>query len=415
MEVQQEQLLLQLHLLRQQYPALMPRIYNELVSQLSQIDGKEALAKRRYTLEELDGMTVTSLKQLCKEHSLPSTGKKAELVTRLKACNRVLVNKEVLIERTGTPDSCIIKLEVESDEQIKQSINSLDSVPDQINAAISSPISEVSQFSAPSTNSYGDNCSSAGKPGVSTNDEMSKVTSLSDRDHGILSNELDSLPGVDAVKYLESSFNSVPNGMFMPGSSYNNIQCEYPQRNSIDEVHTKKHLFKYQSESSSLPSINGYQQNLPPIPPHNAAFSSLSQDRAVSELLRELDSFEEYGMDLNRSAPTYQPRSNPNHSYEDPYYTGLQAPYNYDISRIPLKPMEFDSNSYLDTPFHGELSCPPPYSSDMCMEYNAPIIPSNDLFPLSEFHYTNPHEFGRIDPFEDIYHNSMHSSIDCDI
>ena len=432
MEVQQEQLLLQLHLLRQQYPSLMPRIYNDLVSQLSQIDGKEARVKRRYTLEEFDGMTVTSLKQLCKEHSLPSTGKKAELVTRLTACNGVIINREDLTERTGSPDSNIRKSEVEnqkyletgapprkeSDEhsKLKQSINSLDSVPEQISAAISPPLSDASQYSAPSSDSYGTYSPDSRLGAISTKcEEMTKATSLSDPNHGMLANEFDSLPGVDAVKYLENSFNSMPDGMFLPDSSYSNIHCEYQQRNP-DRVSKKKQLFNYQlgniglDVSSSLPNINGYQQNRP----HNTSFSNLSQYRDVSDLLRDLDSLEEYGMNLNRSLPTYQPTTNPNQSYEDPYYPVLQAPYSYDNCRIPLKPMEYDSNSYLETAYPGEVSCPSVYSSDMCMEYNTPVAP-NDLFPLNEFDYNSNNEFGRIEAFEDIYHNSMHTSIDCDI
>ena len=436
MEVQQEQLLLQLHLLRQQYPALMPNIYTELVSRLSQIDGKEALAKRRYTLDELDSMTVTSLKQLCKEHSLPSTGKKAELITRLTACNRAIIDKEDLTEYAGSPSSNISKLEVENkrymetggrspketDEQIKQAINSLDSVPEQINnATISSPLSDLSQYSAPSSDSYVENYSPDNRHAAinSTTQckELSKAASLTESEHGMLSNEFDSLPGVDAVKYLESSFNSMHNGLFMPESSYNNIQCEYQQRNpaNIASTSTKKQLFKYHSgqmglnSSSSLPNINSYQQNLPPIPPHHTSFS---QDKAVSELLRELDSFEEYGMDMNRSIPTFQPRSNPTQTYEDPYYPGLPAPYSYNC-RVPMKPMEFDSNSYLDTPFPGDINCPA-YTSDICMDYNTPMA-STDLFPYTEFPYNNTNEMVRIDAFEDIYHNSMHTSIDCDI
>ena len=412
MEVQQEQLLLQLHLLRQQYPALMPKIYNDLVTQLSQIEEKEEAAKRKYTLEELESMTVTSLKVLCKEHNVPSTGKKAELITRLKSSRTALSNKDT--DSIIKPESSKIKLESKTSlelgalspggegDDLTQSAN-LDCVPDQI--SISSPLSEISQYSAASSDSYTENCSPH-NPQRAECDEIPKLTSLSDPDHSI--NEFNGLQNLDAVKFLDDSFN--------------NVQCGY-QRSSANDGTGKKQLFKYTTDSrlsasSSLPAINEYQQKLPSIPCHSKNnFSSITEDVGVYDLLQQLDSYEKYEkyeMNLNRSLPTYQHRNETGYPYQEQYYSGgVHHGYSGDLQ---MKSMGYDQSSYQGLPFTENISCPPPYTPDMSMEWNTPLA-SNDPFSLSDLHYdVNEYGgFGRSGNFQEIYHNSLPNSIDCDI
>ena len=409
MEVQQEQLLLQLHLLRQQYPALMPKIYNDLVTQLSQIEEKEEAAKRKYTLEELESMTVMSLKVLCKEHNVPSTGKKAELITRLKSSKTALVNKDstdsIIKPESSKEFESRTSLELGGHSQggegddLTQSSN-LDSVSEQI--SINSPLSEVSQYSAASSNSYTENCSPH-NPQQTDCDDISKVTSLSDPDHSI--NEF-SLQNLDAVKFLDDSFSNVP--------------CGY-QRNSADDVIIKKQLFKYPTDnrltsSSSLPAINDYQQKIPSIPSLSKQnFTSITEDVGVYDLLQQLDSYEKYEMNLNRSLPTYQHRSETGYPYEEQYYPGggIHHGYNHDLH---MKPMGYDQSSYQGLPFTENVTCPPPYTPDMSMEWTTPLA-SSDPFSLSDLHYDiNEYGgFGRSGNFQDIYHNSLPNSIDCDI
>ncbi|KAI6651767.1 MKL/myocardin-like protein 1 isoform X2 [Oopsacas minuta] len=410
-EVQQEQLLLQLHLLRQQYPDLMPGIYNDLVTQLSQIEGKEQIAKRRYTLDELESMTVTSLKVLCKEHSLPSTGKKAELVMRLKNTNNVLIDKEDLTETMVKPESNKVELEsrksldISTDkegDELTQTKN-LDCVSEQIN--INSPLSEISQYSAASPDSYTDNCNAQ----RTDCEDIAKMTSLSDPDHSV--NEFNSLHTMDAVKFLDDSYTHIPNGLF----SQNTIQSGN-QRSSVNDVITKKQLTKYPIDnrisSSSLPSISGYQPKLPAISSHNKHnFNNIAEDSEVSDLLEQLDSFEKYEMNLNRSLPTYQPRPNVNYPYEGQYYPEFN-------NGIQMKPMGYDPNPYIEVPYTDNITCPPPYTPDMSMEWNTPLA-TNDPFSLNELNYDVNHleygGLGRSSEFQDIYHNSVPNSIDCDI
>ena len=376
MEVQQEQLLLQLHLLRQQYPALMPKIYNDLVTQLSQIEEKEEAAKRKYTLEELESMTVTSLKVLCKEHNVPSTGKKAELIMRLKSSRTALVHKDST-DYFIKPESSKVDLESRTSlelggnspggegDDLSQSAN-LDSVPEQI--SINSPLSEVSQNSAASSDSYTENCSPH-NPQRTDCDDMSKVTSLSDPDRNI--HEFNSMQNLGGVKFLDDSYN---------------IPCTVYQRSSADDVMNKKQLFKYTTDnrltsSSSLPAINEFQPKLPSIPCHSKHnFNGITEDGGVYDLLQQLDSYEKYEMNLNRSLPAYQHRNETGYPYEEQYFSeGVHHGYNNDL---PMKPVGYEQNSWSQGLFLRKHHLPP--SLQHMSSVHPPRVPTRTTLKISE-------------------------------
>ena len=426
MEVQQEQLLLQLHLLRQQYPSLMPNIYNQLVTQLSQIEGKAAAPKRSYTLEEVEAMTVSSLKAVCKENSLPSTGKKAELVLRLRGCKGVVVERteSVDVSKQEAPGSTLDP-ELSRQEIGGQSPGSKNGddpanqaqspnphfselAQEQMNSLIASPLSVLSQYSGASSDSLqSDNCSSAGKAAqlnvqMRESEELSKIA---DRDHPNFSNEFEC--SQDAVKYLDDSLCQIRSNhqICIEENSFDNSKYKFPP----DEVgNTNPHVYKLQQEhpnfttSSLPPSIPAFH---PKVPLNNPAQSEMV------DLMHQLDSFDHYEMNLNRSLPAHTYDHRPSAQFP-PYYPG-------DTQVYPDKPIGYppDSSSFLDHPYPDDMLSSSNYPIDM-MDWNTPT--ADDPYTLNEFsNYDYAHMgldyIGRNPSLQNsIFHSSMNSSIEHD-